>query len=57
MSHDSGFRRNDHDNTHGAAMRQKGRNKASKMLEDRLRQKRERAERLRRMMETQKTDQ
>ena len=57
MSHDSGFRRNDHDNTHGAALRQQGRNKASKMMEDRLRQKRERAERLRRMMETQEADQ
>ena len=57
MSHDSGFRRNDHDNTPGAALRQKGRSKASKMMEDRLRQKRERAERLRRLMETRKADQ
>ncbi len=57
MSHDSGFRRNDHDNTHGAVMRGKGRAKASQNFEDRMRRKREQSERLRRLMEAKKADQ
>ncbi|MEA2002529.1 MAG: hypothetical protein U9N84_11705 [Actinomycetota bacterium] len=36
MSHDSGFRRNDHDSTHQPAMRQRRRAKASQIYEERL---------------------
>jgi hypothetical protein len=36
MSHDSGFRRSDHDSTHQPAMRQRKRSKASRLYEDRL---------------------
>ena len=57
MSHDNGFRRNDHDNAHGPAKRGKGHSKASQRLEGRLRDKREREDLLRRMKETQKADQ
>lgn len=36
MSHDSGFRRNDHDSTHQPAMRRPRRAKASRIYEERL---------------------
>ncbi len=36
MSHDSGFRRNDHDSTHMPRLRQQKRSKASRAYEERL---------------------
>ena len=57
MSHDSGFRRNDHDTTHGPTMRRQGHSKASNQLEERMRRKREQSERLRRLMEAKREDQ
>ncbi len=57
MGHDNGFRRNDHDTTHGPTAMRQGRGKASKQLEDRMRRKREQSERLRRLMEAKKADQ
>jgi len=57
MSHSSGFRRNDHDTTHGPTMRHQGRAKASDQFEERMRRKREQSERLRRMMEAKREDQ
>ena len=57
MSHDSGFRRNDHDTTHGPTMRRQGQAKASSQLEERMRRKREQSERLRRLMEAKREDQ
>ena len=57
MSHDSGFRRNDHDSTHGPTLRRQKASKASQHFEERLRRKREHTERLRKLMEDRKTDQ
>ena len=57
MSHDSGFRRNDHDATHGPTMRRKSHAKASDHFEERMRRKREQSERLRRLMEAKRQDQ
>jgi len=57
MSHDSGFRRNDHDSTHQPTMRRQSHAKASEHFEERMRRKKERSERLRRRMEEQKADQ
>ncbi len=57
MSHDSGFRRNDHDTTHGPTMRRQGHSKASDHFEERMRRKREQSERLRRLMEAKREDQ
>ncbi len=36
MSHDSGFRRNDHDSTHKPRLREQRRSKASQAYEERL---------------------
>jgi hypothetical protein len=55
MSHDSGFRRQDHDSTHGPTMRKRGRNKASRVFEDRMRRRYETQEKLRKLMEERKT--
>ncbi|MDJ0952353.1 MAG: hypothetical protein QNJ81_01615 [Acidimicrobiia bacterium] len=57
MGHDNGFRRNDHDTTHGPTMMRQTAGKASKHFEDRMRKKREQSERLRRLMEARKADQ
>jgi hypothetical protein len=57
MSHDSGFRRNDHDSTHGPTVRRRKESKASQHFEERLRRKREHHERLRKLMEAKKADQ
>ncbi len=57
MGHDNGFRRNDHDSTHGPTMMRQSTGKASKHFEDRMRRKREQSERLRRLMEAKKADQ
>ena len=57
MSHDSGFRRNDHDATHGPVKRRQGHAKASDHFEGRMRRKREQSERLRRLMEAKREDQ
>lgn len=56
MSHDSGFRRGDHDTTHHMKAKRHPHDKASDQYEERLRRKREQSERLRRLMETQRTD-
>ena len=55
MSHDSGFRRNDHDSTHGPTMRNQGRNKASQHFEDRMKRRHETHEKMRKLMEDRKT--
>lgn len=57
MSHDSGFRRSDHDSTHRPAMMRRPTTKASQHFEDRLRRKREQRERLRQLIEAKKADQ
>ena len=54
MSHDSGFRRNDHDSTHGPTMRKQGRNKASRDFEDRMRRRYDTHEKMRKLMEDRK---
>lgn len=56
MSHDSGFRRNDHDSTHRPAVRRQQASKASQHFEERLRRKREQSEKLRQLMEAKKAD-
>ncbi len=56
MSHDSGFRRNDHDSTHGPTMRRQKTSKASQHFEDVMRRKREQTERLRQLMEDKKVE-
>ncbi len=57
MGHDNGFRRNDLDSAHGPTMRRQGHSKASDHFEERMRRKREQAERLRRLMEAKKEEQ
>ena len=55
MSHDSGFRRNDHDSTHRPTMRKQGRDKASRHFEDRMKRRYETQEKMRKLMEDRKT--
>lgn len=55
MSHDSGFRRNDHDATHGPTMRKQGRAKASRHFEDRIKRRYETHEKMRKLMEERRT--
>jgi hypothetical protein len=50
MSHDSGFRRNDHDSTHGPAVRKQPRSKASAEFEARMKKRHEHHERLRKLL-------
>ena len=52
MSHDSGFRRGDHDSSHGPGVKLRGHTKASDHFEERMRRKREQSERFRRLLET-----
>ena len=54
MSHDSGFRRNDHDATHRPTLRTKSRNKASQAFEDRMKRRYDTHEKLRKLMEERK---
>ena len=54
MSHDSGFRRNDHDSTHGHTMRRQGRDKASRHFEDRMKRRYDTHEKMRKLMEERK---
>jgi len=54
MSHDSGFRRNDHDATHGPTMRRQRRSKASQAFEDRMKRRHADQERLRKLLEESK---
>ena len=54
MSHDSGFRRNDHDTTHGPTLRKHGRDKASQHFEDRMKRRYETQEKMRKLMEERK---
>ena len=54
MSHDSGFRRNDHDSTHRPTMRRQRRDKASRALEDRMKRRYETHEKMRKLMEERK---
>ncbi len=56
MSHDSGFRRNDHDSTHGPTMRRQKASKASQHFEDRMRRRREQSEKLRKLIEAKKAE-
>jgi hypothetical protein len=56
MSHDSGFRRNDHDSTHGPATQKRGRNKASRAFEDRMRRRYDTHEKMRKLMEDRKAN-
>ena len=51
MSHDSGFRRNDHDSVHRPSMRRQGRRKASRHFEDRMKRRYETHEKMRKLME------
>ncbi len=54
MSHDSGFRRNDHDSTHGPALRKQTRSKASDDFEARMKKRHANHERLRKLLEDRK---
>ena len=54
MSHDSGFRRNDHDSTHGPTAQKHGRDKASQQFEDRMKRRHETHEKMRNLMEDRK---
>lgn len=54
MSHDSGFRRNDHDATHRPEMRKQGRSKASVDFETKMKKRHAEHERLRRILEERK---
>lgn len=51
MSHDSGFRRNDHDSTHRATLLRQGQAKASQQFEDQMKRRHEHHERLRKHFE------
>lgn len=55
MSHDSGFRRHDQDASHQPTMRRKGRDKASRHFEDRMKRRYETHEKLRKLMEERRT--
>ncbi len=57
MSHDSGFRRGDHDSTHHLRARRQIHDKASEQFEERLRRRRDESERLRILIESKKSDQ
>lgn len=54
MSHDSGFRRNDHDATHRPTMRKRASSKASAELEARMQKRYANHERLRKVLEERK---
>jgi hypothetical protein len=54
MSHDSGFRRNDHDSTHGPTMRRKTRSKSSADFEAKMQKRHANHERLRKLLEERK---
>ena len=54
MSHDGGFRRNDHDSTHGPALRKQPRSKASAHFEAKRKKQHEHHERLRKLLEERK---
>ena len=54
MSHDSGFRRNDHDTTHGPTKQKQGRDKATQHFEDRMKRRHETHEKMRKLMEDRK---
>ncbi len=51
MSHDSGFRRNDHDATHGPTTRRQSRDKASQHFEERMKRRYDTHEKMRKLME------
>lgn len=51
MSHDSGFRRNDHDSTHRTTLLRQGQAKASQQFEDQMKRRHEHHERLRKHLE------
>jgi hypothetical protein len=57
MSHDSGFRRGDHNSTHDQRMRRQLHDKSSDQFEERLRRRREESERLRRLIDAKRSDQ
>jgi len=54
MSHDSGFRRNDHDATHRPAMRRQTKSKASAQFEEKMKKRHANHERLRKVLEERK---
>lgn len=54
MSHDSGFRRNDHDATHRPAVRKQSRSKASVDFEAKMQKRHTNHERLRKVLEERK---
>ena len=56
MSHDSGFRRNDHDSMHRPTLQRQGTTKASRHLEEQMKRRHEHHERLRRILEAKKTE-
>ncbi len=51
MSHDSGFRRNDHDSTHRTTLQRQTSTKASQHFEERMKRRHEHHERLRKLLE------
>jgi len=56
MSHDSGFRRGDHDSSHRAAVKLRGHTKASDQLEERMRRRQEQSDRMRRLLKAKKAE-
>lgn len=54
MSHDSGFRRNDHDSTHRPTQRRQTKSKASVDFEEKMRKRHANHERLRKVLQERK---
>ena len=50
MSHDSGFRRNDHDSTHRMTLQREGASKASQHFEEKMQRRHQHHERLRKLL-------